>query len=159
MDLGNWLKKLDEQIEPYLASIFLIIFSLLTFVQVVMRYVLQNPLTWTEELCRFAFIWFVYMSASYAVKYQRHVKFSFFVDLLPKRLKWLFKLLALLLWLGFLLFLDFYSFKVVGHLFTSMQTSPALQLPMYVIYLAVPIGSIMMTIRVLQHIARSLTTR
>src|SRR5699024_12344791 len=60
-------------------TILLLIFSVLCIVQVVMRYIFNESLTWSEELSRYAFVWFVYTSAAYAVRYQRHVKFSFLI--------------------------------------------------------------------------------
>ena len=151
------LQYLDENVETYLSAIFLTIFSILTIIQVVMRYIFDNPLAWSEELSRYAFIWFVYMSASYAVKYKRHVRFGFFVNMLPKTAKLIVQLIALLCWLGFLIFLDIYSYQVMSHLYSSMQTSPANKIPMFLVYLSVPIGSLLMTVRVLQHIWKSFT--
>jgi len=145
------IKHLDEYIEVYLASFFLLVFSTLTFVQVIMRRVFENSLIWSEEMSRYAFIWFVYMAASYAVKYQRHVKFTFFVNLMPEKLSSLVKFFAYLLWLAFLLFLNVYAVNQIFSLHASMQLSPTNQWPIYLVYLALPLGLTLMTIRVVQH--------
>lgn len=149
---------LDENIEVILASIALIIFSILTITQVIMRYVFNNPLSWTEELARYLFIWFVYISGSYAVKYQRHVKLSFIVDKFKEPIKSYIQLCSLLLWLSFLLFLNVYSIQVVEFIYHSNQSSPANNLPMYLVYLAITIGSLLMTLRVIQHIILKVKT-
>lgn len=149
-------RHLDEHIETYLASVLIVFFSLLVIFQVVMRYVFNSPLTWSEELSRFAFVWFVYVSASYAVRYQRHVKFNIFVDLTRKFSPFaslIIKFIALLFWIGFLIYLDYYSIQLVIDQFNTQQLSPANQIPMYLIYLGLPLGSFLMTFRVIQHIA------
>src|SRR5699024_12877416 len=72
-------KHLDDHIETYLSTILLLIISVLCIIQVVMRYIFNESLTWSEDIARYAFAWFVYTSAAYAVRYLRHVKFSFLV--------------------------------------------------------------------------------
>lgn len=141
--------------EVYISTFFLLIFSVLTILQVIMRYIFQNSLSWSEELARYAFVWFVYISASYAVKRQSHVKLSFLVELLPRKLNILVKYLALLSWIFFLLIIAYYSYRVTAHLILTMQLSPANQIPMYVFYIAIPAGILLMLFRVLQHIVKS----
>lgn len=148
-------KHLDEHVETYLSSFLLVFFSLLCIIQVVMRYVFNESLTWSEELSRYAFVWFVYTSAAYAVKYQRHVKFSFLVNILKKIspiYSHLLKIIALLFWISFLIFLDYYSIKLVMNQYHTAQLSPANQIPMYLVYLGLPLGAFLMTFRVVQHI-------
>src|SRR5690625_3458695 len=122
-----------------------------------MRYVFNNSLTWSEELSRYAFVWFVYASASYAVKYQRHVKFNFLVSFFQKYFKSpvyseIIKLIALALWISFLIFLVYYSFRLVNNQFKFGQVSPANHIPMFLVYLGLPLGAMLMTFRVAQHI-------
>src|SRR5699024_12319135 len=102
-------------IETYLSTILLLIFSVLCIVQVVMRYIFNESLTWSEELSRYAFVWFVYTSAAYAVRYKRHVKFSFLIHFSEKItpiLSGLLIITALLFWLSFLVCRDIYSIRV-----------------------------------------------
>ena len=146
------LKFLNNNIEVILAATALIIFASLTILQVVLRKVFNNPLSWSEELARYLFIWFVFLSGSYAVKFQKHVKLSFFIDRLKKPFNMYFQLVALILWLLFLFFLNVYSIKVVSFIYSTGQTSSANNIPMYLIYLSLTVGSILMTIRVITHI-------
>lgn len=148
-------KHFDEHIETYLSSFLLLTFTILCIIQVVMRYIFNESLTWSEELSRYAFVWFVYTSAAYAVKYQRHVKFSFLVDILKKIspiYSQILKIIALLLWISFLIFLAYFSVILVINQFNSGQLSPANQIPMYLVYIGLPLGSFLMTFRVVQHI-------
>lgn len=150
---------LDEYIETYLATVALVIFTTLVIVQVVMRYIFNSPLTWSEEIARFALAWFVFLSGSYAVKFQRHVKFSVIVDLIGKRVpivKRIIQIIVFVLWLAFLLFILYLSTQSVIKQFHTGQISAGAQLPMYLVYIGLPLGFFLMSFRVVQHLVRAL---
>ncbi|MCL7944666.1 TRAP transporter small permease [Marinobacter sp. ATCH36] len=150
---------LDEHVETYLATIALIVFASLVVFQVIMRYFFGNTLAWTEELARYALVWFVYISGSYAVKYQRHVKFSVLVNMLGKRVpiaQRIIDLLMFALWLAFLIFMLSLSIEMVNQQINTGQRAPGSQIPMYLVYLGLPIGFLLMSFRVLQHIIRAI---
>jgi TRAP-type C4-dicarboxylate transport system permease small subunit len=56
----------------------------LVLIQVYTRYVLNQPLTWTEEIARFAMVWFTFMAASYVMAERRHIRVVFFARLLGR---------------------------------------------------------------------------
>lgn len=151
-------RHLDDHIETYLSATLLVIFSTLAIVQVVMRYIFSTSLTWSEEISRYAFVWFVYMSASYAVRYQRHVKFNVVVDQVGKRsalAERMLRLLALLLWVAFLVVVFVLSVELVHNQLRLGQVTPSNRIPIGYVYLGLPIGLGLMTFRVMQHIVRS----
>lgn len=148
----------DEHVETYLATVALSVFATLVVFQVIMRYVFNNPSVWSEEIARYALVWFVYLSGSYAVKYQRHVKFNVIVDLIGKKAplaQRIIQLFVFLLWLGFLAFMLILSIKMVDRQLTTGQLAPASQIPMYMVYLGLPLGLLLMSFRVLQHTYRT----
>lgn len=60
--IGNIYNNLEE----YLLVVSLVINVLLVFLQVIMRTVFKNSLTWSEELSRYIFIWQIWLGASIA---------------------------------------------------------------------------------------------
>ena len=68
------LKWLDDNIELYICVFLMSFMTLLVFVQVVMRYVFNNSLSWSEELARYTFIWLIYIGISYGCKLRKHIK-------------------------------------------------------------------------------------
>lgn len=148
----------DDHIETYLATVALVVFASLVIFQVVMRYVFNSPPAWSEELARYALVWFVYLSGSYAIKYQRHVRFGVVVDLIGKKVplaQRIVQLVIFIIWLAFLVYMFFLSIEMVRRQVITGQLSPGSQIPMYLVYVGLPLGLSLMSFRVLQHTLRS----
>ena len=152
--LKRLLRHLDEYVEVYLASAALVIFAVLVIAQVFMRYVLGAPLVWSEEIARFAHVWFVWIAGSYAVKYLRHVRFNVIVDLIGRKVpvaQRAIRIVVLLLWLAFLLLMLVLSWQQVLQQVASGQVSAASRVPMSFVYFGLTLGMLLMSFRVAQH--------
>lgn len=149
-------EKLNSHLEMYVASVFLVLFTILTIIQIIARYVFSFPLDWSEELSRFAFIWFVFLSTSYAVKHQAHVRLTVIVNMLPKLAKKIVQIIALLFLLAFFGFVFYNSFELTEFVYQSKQLSAANRLPMYLVYLSLPVGIGLATLRVIQLIIKTI---
>ena len=148
----------DEHVETYLSTVTLIIFSALVVAQVIMRYIFGSPMTWSEEIARYALVWFVYTSASYAVRYQRHVKFSVLVKLIGKRVPFaerVIQIFVFLIWLAFLITVLWLSIQMIISQYHTGQVSAGARIPMYIVYLGLPLGLALMSFRVVQHLVRA----
>ncbi|WP_163575376.1 TRAP transporter small permease [Halomonas faecis] len=157
--MWKWIySHLDEHIETYLATVALVVFASLVIFQVVMRYIFNSPPSWSEEIARYALVWFVYLSGSYAIKYQRHVKFNVIVDLIGRKLPFVQRLIRLfifVLWLAFLIYMFTLAIEMVRRQLITGQLSPGSQIPMYLVYVGLPLGLSLMSFRVLQHTVHS----
>ncbi|MDY7223206.1 TRAP transporter small permease [Halalkalibacterium halodurans] len=151
MKVIRWL---DEHIEEFFLVFFSIVMVVVIAVQVFMRYVLSSSLSWSEELARYCFIWLVYFGISYGVKKQRHIKVDVALLLLKERGMIVLQIGANLLFLGFALFVIFYGVDIAQRLLSFGQTSPALQIPMGLVYLATPIGMGLTALRLVQQIMK-----
>jgi TRAP-type transport system small permease protein len=58
------------------APLFLIMLALM-FIQVVYRYILESPLPWSEELCRYLFIITSFMGGAVATAERSHIEINF----------------------------------------------------------------------------------
>ena len=91
---------------------------LLTFAQVLFRYVFQTSLAWTEELARFMFIWLAALGAAYAFKKRAHFLLRFLVDKLSVGKRMVVETLAVFLMACFLavfiVYAVFYVHSVAG---------------------------------------------
>ena len=80
------VKKFLDNFEEYFCVWTMAIMTILVFIQVVMRYVFSNSLSWSEELARFIFLWLSWIGASYAVKERSHFRVEMFANMINGQL-------------------------------------------------------------------------
>ncbi|MDR2210603.1 MAG: TRAP transporter small permease [Spirochaetaceae bacterium] len=146
------LKWLDQHFEESICVFLMSSMSILLFIQVVMRRVFGNSLTWSEELARYIFIWLIYFGISYGAKAMKHIKIEAFLAIFPRNIRPFIKILGNLLFLAFALFVIFTSFELVQKQIKLKQQSPAMHIPMWVVYSAPLCGFVLTSVRQLQVI-------
>lgn len=152
------LKKIWDHLEEYILIFsYLLIIPLLTC-QVVSRFVFRSPLTWSEEVARFIFIWQVWLGAAYCVQKDRHIRIDIFTFKLKPLAHKVFEICIIVFCLGFCGFLIYKGMEKVIMLQVSGQTSPALKIPMYMVYLSVPVSSVLMFIRYIESLVKQIKT-
>lgn len=70
-----------------LVAFFLATFTILVFLQVLTRFVIQISLPWTEELSRYFFIWMIFTGCAVGVRRRLHYQILFFLNWLPRSKK------------------------------------------------------------------------
>jgi len=131
-----------------LTLIVILVMTLSAFLQVLFRYVFEYPLIWTEEIARFMFVWLTFLGSAAAVKTKNHIAMDLFVNMFPKKIQKSVNLLALTIFLGFCVLLVKQGIFLTT---TNMgQTSDALGIPMGYPYLAIPVGSALMTFFIIE---------
>jgi C4-dicarboxylate transporter DctQ subunit len=133
--------------------------SLLLFVNVVLRYVFLAPISWAEELTLYLMAWIVFVGSSVAVRTRGHIA----IDLLPLALspsgRRRLALTIAFLMLVFLAVFFFYSAEHTLRVRSVGQVMPVMRSPMWLAYLAMPVGSALMFLRTCQLIWRLMRTR
>ncbi|MDW7673591.1 MAG: TRAP transporter small permease, partial [Bacillota bacterium] len=122
----------------------------IVFIQVFARFVLKGSLPWSEELARYIMIWAVLIGASIAAREGAHIGISALIDKLPQSMKKPFIVIGGLITVAFSVFLCYLAIIVVMFISSTGQKSPAMFLPMYFAYAAIPVGAALMTIRFAQ---------
>ena len=127
-----------------------------TLLQVFSRYVINSPLMWTEEMARYCCLWMVMLAAGLVMDRGMHIALEYVVDRLPGPARRVQAVLVQLLVLAFSLILINPAFEIVSRVWST--TSPALQLSMGMVYMAVPVGlsiiavySILGLVRTIKH--------
>ena len=122
--------------------ILLSFLTIITFSQVVARYVFEAPLSWSEELARFILLWLAMLSAAYGFKIKTHFALMFIVNRTSFKFRIYIYFYVTLIVSVFLIIFIYYSFIFVmgvnGHL------APALQIPMEIPYSSTIVGGILM---------------
>jgi len=140
-----------KKVEFYVILIVFIGMVVGAFAQVIFRLVLDNPLAWSEELCRYCFVWLVFIGGGWAVSGNAHFRIDFLIALFPKTDKG-FTLIARVCMLLFGILMLFYGIKMLE--IAGKQISPALQLPMSIPYAALPISGALVIIHEIEHIVK-----
>ncbi len=147
--LSKTLKWLDEYAELGICVVLLSGMTLLTFLQVVMRYVFSNSLSWSEELARFTFIWMVYLGISYACKHMKHIRIEASLALFPRKWRGVVVILGDVILLCFAAFVAYKGMDIVK--FQHISKSAALKIPMSFIYAAPVVGFSLVYILILRN--------
>jgi len=142
---------LEENLEQILMTVLLIAMAVILLIQVVSRYVFGNPLSWTEEIARYLFIWSAFISVCLCTRKCISIKIDQFIKMFSERGMAMFKLLNLTLSLILFVYLIPYAYKYLVATIESGQVSPACGIPMYYVQSAPLICFILCTIRLLQR--------
>ena len=154
----NLLNKLEE----WLIASLMGGATLLIFVAVVHRYLAGLPipllqdwmlaihLGWAQELCIFMFVWMAKFGAAYGVRTGIHVGVDVLINRLDTPMRRRFILFGLLAGALFTAVVATLGTQLVWGLAQSDQTTPDLELPSWLAYLAIPLGSLLMCFRFLQ---------
>jgi C4-dicarboxylate transporter DctQ subunit len=107
-------------------------------------------LSWAQELCIYMFVWMAKFGAAYGVRTGIHVGVDVLVNKLPPRWRLISILFGLLAGAFFTGVVGTMGAKFVFDMAHTDQTSPDLEAPMWIVYLAIPLGSYLMCFRFLQ---------
>lgn len=136
-------RKLDKILGNFLV-ILLVLMVLAVLWQVFSRYVANNPSSFTEELSRYLFIWIGILGAAYASGQQTHLS----IDILPPKLDPPQRI-KLRIGINVLIILFSLTVLVIGGAnlvyvnYDLGQFSAALNLPLSVVYLVVPLSGVL----------------
>ena len=81
------LKFLNDYLEETICIILMSVMTIIIFIQVIMRYVMHNSLSWSEELARYCFIWLIYIGVAYGCKLMKHIKIDAALKLFPEKVR------------------------------------------------------------------------
>lgn len=108
------LKILDEHAEDVLAVILMSAATLIIVIQVIMRYLFKNSLSWSEEMARYLFVWMTFISISYGIKMRKHVKIEAALSLFPKSIRPLVVIIGDIFSLVWCVFVTVVGFNLIG---------------------------------------------
>ncbi|MFD2368715.1 TRAP transporter small permease [Brevibacillus sp. GCM10020057] len=151
--MGKVSKSLSSLLDVVMA-VSLAIMAILVFGNVVLRYLFNSGITWSEEMSRFLFIWLIFLGAIGALKDNEHLG----VDMFVKRLSPLMKKVVFVITNGLILYVLWLvldgSWKMT--LINIDSKAPATGLPLGYVYGIGIVMSICMAIVVVSNLYRVL---
>lgn len=146
MNLLNGISRNLNQAIKFLAGFLIAAMTILVFLQVVFRYLLDAPLDWSEEMASFAFVWMALLGASVGLKYDEHPRLDIFYEIFPG---WIKKICGLIINLAILFMLVvLFIFGVKLTIAMQMQRTAALGYSVSYVYAVLPLSAIVMFIHV-----------
>ena len=155
------LKFLDR-LEEWLVAFLMAAATVVIFVAVAHRYASALPipvlqdwlikinLSWAQELCIYMFVWMAKFGAAYGVRTGIHVGVDVLINQLGDRYRARFIVFGLLAGALFTGVVGTLGAELVWEIAHTDEVSADLELPMWIVYLAIPCGSYLMCFRFLQ---------
>lgn len=149
-DLDRWV----AWVETGALVILVVLLTAVTFAQVITRYVLNNPLIWSEEAARYLFIWVSMIGAALAIREGRHFGF----EILTRRIPGLRPILGPFVTIVMTAFvLVLFKSGIDETRLASLQYAMTLPVRMTWAYLALPVGAGLMLFHIAVHVIRAPT--
>lgn len=142
--------KVLSKVEQYFIAILLLAVAVILFINVVLRF-FGTSIMWAEELARYAIVWITFVGASVCVYKGAHIGVDVIMNILGEKSKKILSLILVLFSLIFSLTFTYFSLKITMNVHGTNQVSSTLGVPMYIVYAAMPVGGILMSIRYLQE--------
>jgi C4-dicarboxylate transporter DctQ subunit len=162
--------KLLDRLEEVLIGTLMAVATLVIFTSVVLRALsasgvpvvqdlaIRMSMTWAQELCIFLFVWMAKFGAAYGVRAGVHVGVDVLINRLAPRPRKVVVTIGLLGGALFTSVVGTLGAILVWEISQTDQTSEDMEVPMWIVYLCVPLGSYLMCFRFLQVIVSFLRT-
>ncbi len=153
--MGINFRSLFSHLEEGLCALLFALMSVITFVNIISRYLLKYSFAFTEELVVSFFVWLTLLGTAIAFREQSHLGFTFLTERLPlkaqRSLLWLSAVLGAVLFL----FLIYFAIRQLGDEIALGITSSGIGVPQWWYTIGMPIWSVLVIVRVFQGAQRA----
>ncbi len=140
-------------VEVVLTLLMLTLVGLIS-AQIVMRYVVQAPLTWSEELARMVFVYLTFVGAGLAFHRGENLRLTLLTDALPLRRRLWLRAATYVAEIGFVGIVLVYSVPLLQRLYPAH--TPALEWSMVSFYAGVAVGGAVILVYAVAGLLRTL---
>ena len=147
----KWFRLLDKYLEPTLIVIAISTMTTLLCLQIALR-LFDATIAWAEELARYLFVWAMYLSISYCIRDDRHIRIRVFIDKLPGNWTQFSLIVTDLIYLAFSATVAWFGFKVINRSLQLGQSAPAMEIPIACLYASVLVCAILSCVRLVTSI-------
>jgi len=153
--MNKIIDTLFEKVFTPLLNILCLIMLISTFVAIISRYIFHYAIIWSPEVCRFLYIYIIFIGTFLGIKQNTHIGLDIVIDHMPNKVKKVMKISRNLIMMVFFIFLSYLGFKfsIIG----MSQMTLTLGISKGWIYLIIPIGAIFMFISTFQKTLKSLS--
>ena len=149
----NGLHKVNtllQKIETFLGCTCLGVLFFVMIVNAALRYFFSSGLDYSDELNGFLFVWFGFLTASHAMSTDSHLNITALVNLFPKTLQYILKVIMNLIMIGTFAIYMPSLFKLLN----TLPISNVMRLPLEYVYVVLPAAFLMMSYHIFFNIVR-----
>jgi TRAP-type C4-dicarboxylate transport system permease small subunit len=150
------MRVLWTNLEKAIVVLTLLPMLLIVFAAVMGRYVFFYPIKWSEEVARWFIVWITFAGSAHGFKTGIHMNINVFTNLLPQRVQYVIRIFVRILTIVFFLILAYYGYVFTMGAVQTGQLAPATRLSMAIPFSAVPVGSILCVLRLLDIIIKEI---
>jgi C4-dicarboxylate transporter DctQ subunit len=150
----KWIERIEENV----IGVSLLVVTFVLVINVFLRYIFNASSTWAEEFIRYVMIWITFIGSSVCFRRGIHVGIDFILSFTSKRASRFIHMFVTLMSILFMSFMLKYGLDLFLFSKNSGQITPAMQIPLYWVYLAIPLSSflsIIHLIRILVNLIRN----
>ena len=134
------IDSLISRLESFALAAGVLLMATNTIANVIGRYIFQYSIFFTEELNRIIIILITFAGVGYAARHGRHIRMSAIYDTLPVKARKVLMIFIATVTAVSMFALCYFSIRYIGKVQTSGRVLPALQIPVWWIFIWVPIG-------------------
>lgn len=146
MEKKNSAKRIVANLDVIVASAALAVLIILTFLGVIMRYLVGQPFTWMEELQLFCMVWIVFAAGGAAFRTESHVAIEMVVEMFPEKIQKAMEYAVDVIVLLVVGFLFYCSIRFLNVFVANGRTTSMLGIPMQIQYGIAPVSYILMIV-------------
>jgi len=136
-----------ENFELSICVFAMLCMTVLTFMNVVSRYVFGSSFGWVEEVCRFLIIWLTFGGSAYAFRMGAHIGIEALVQKLPPKGQLIAAILNNIATIIFFILLGYFGGQHTIQQYMNHQLAPVTRISIAFPYSAIPIGSALVILR------------
>jgi TRAP-type C4-dicarboxylate transport system permease small subunit len=153
--MNKYIKFMDSvnNAVKYILMFSLVVLAILVILQVTTRFVINIPLSWTEEIAKYLMIYIVFLGSGLAIRNNKHIAIDFLLEVVkPKSRE---RLEKAILWISavFAIILAYFGAQLTW--IVVDQSTPTLQYSMAWAYAAIPLGAILMLLNIVVALMES----
>ncbi|WP_290784339.1 TRAP transporter small permease [Halomonas sp.] len=153
--IDTWISRA----EAVILAMGVILMAINTIANVLSRFILGESLHFSEEVNRILIVMITFAGIGYAARHGRHIRMSAIYDAVPTGgRRWM--MICISLFTALVMFvLCYYSIGYISTLYGRGRVLPSLSMPVWIMYIWVPIGFAITGIQYLLTAIKNLTSR
>lgn len=155
------LKAIDNAVawfEAAVLSVGVMAMAVVSIANVLGRNVLGHTLTYADEVSQALLVLITFIGVGYAARQARHIRMSAIYDMLGGKVRKTLWVVIALATAALLMALAWFGAQYAWHIYQLGSVTPALRMPLYLIYCWVPVGLSLGALQYLLTVWRNLTT-